>query len=438
MIAWLERWLWGGGLCVLLLGTGVYYTVLTGGLPFRRRFLWLRRTIGALSSSFGRGKGVFSPFEAVSTALGATMGTGNLVGVASALSLGGAGALVWMWLSGLVGMSLKYGEIYLSLRFRQKGRGRDLVGPMAYLERGLSCRPLARAYGFFGLLAAFTMGGMSQSKAVAEGMAEAFGCPSFLCGAFLCGAAAFVILGGSQMVGKVSAVLVPVLFLGYLAMGLCVLWVFRASLWQTVQEMVADAFSMEALFGGSGAAAIQYGMARGVFSHEAGLGTATLAYGEVETKEPAQAALWGIFEVFADTMVVCTLTGLCILVTGVLETGQSGAALTMAAFETVFGAKAKGLLAAALALFAFSTVISWFYYGSTCAAYLWGRTSSSKFGAVFLALVFLGVCLPQEMVWRLTDGVNALLAFPNLTALLLLSPLVWQGTRAYLKKEAKK
>ena len=370
MFSWLERWLWGGGLCLLLLGTGVYYTVLTGGLPLRQRFLWLRHTLGSLSASFQRGKGVFSPFEAVSTALGATMGTGNLVGVASAIYLGGPGALVWMWISGFVGMSLKYGEIYLSLLFRKVGRGRALVGPMAYLEEGLHCPLLAKAYGFFGLLAAFTMGGMSQSKAMAEGLREAFSCSPYVCGAVLCVGVMLVILGGSHAVGKVSAYLVPVLLLGYLSMGLWVLWVYRASLWQTVGAMVADAFSAQAFFGGSGTAAIQYGMARGVFSHEAGLGTATLAYGEVETKEPAQAALWGIFEVFADTMVVCTLTGLCILVTGVWKNGQSGAALTMAAFGTVFGAKAKGLLAVALTLFAFSTVISWYYYGKTCASYL--------------------------------------------------------------------
>ena len=438
MFSWLERWLWGGGLCLLLLGTGVYYTVLTGGLPLRQRFLWLRHTLGSLSASFQRGKGVFSPFEAVSTALGATMGTGNLVGVASAIYLGGPGALVWMWISGFVGMSLKYGEIYLSLLFRKVGRGRALVGPMAYLEEGLHCPLLAKAYGFFGLLAAFTMGGMSQSKAMAEGLREAFSCSPYVCGAVLCVGVMLVILGGSHAVGKVSAYLVPVLLLGYLSMGLWVLWVYRASLWQTVGAMVADAFSAQAFFGGSGAAAIQYGMARGVFSHEAGLGTATLAYGEVETKEPAQAALWGIFEVFADTMVVCTLTGLCILVTDVWKNGQSGAALTMAAFGTVFGAKAKGLLAVALTLFAFSTVISWFYYGKTCATYLWGGQKAKGFGIVFLGVLFLGVLLPESLVWHLTDGVNALLAFPNLTALLLLSPFVWKGTRAYLKKEAKK
>lgn len=445
MAIWLEtiqHLVWGRGLCLLLLGVGICYTIATGVLPLHPLGLWLKETIGSLAAATKSSKDRLSPFEAMSTALGATMGTGNLVGVAAALATGGPGAVFWMWVSAFFGMALKYGEIFLSLRYRFMNPRRGLVaGPMAYIERGLGSRPFAAVYGFLCLLGCFGMGNLSQANAMAQGLWAAWKIPPLYSGLAAAVLVGLVAAGGLRMLGKVTGFVVPLLTLAYLGAGFIVLYVNRSALPGILAAIFQEAFSLPAAAGGTAGYGIRQAMAsgfsKGVFSHEAGLGSSSLAHGAADAQEPAKQAMWGIFEVFVDTMVVCTMTALVILASGVSLSAE-GARSAMAAFATVFGDGASGVLAAALALFAFATLIGWRYYGESCVRYLWGNRAVWIYGVLFLGAVVVGAVTGAKEIWNLADSVNGLMAFPNLTALVFLLPQVARGTKEYLKKEKKK
>ncbi len=451
MIDALERFLhqasgfiWGPWLLIpLLLLTGLYLTVLLRGIQFRKLWhsLWIalvvRKEVGA--------EGDISHFQALMTALAATVGTGNIVGVATAISLGGPGALFWMWMTGLVGMATKYSEALLSVKFRSTdARGEQTGGPMYYLTEGIRWRGLGRflgvAFAVFAAIAAFGIGDMVQSNSVASALQTSFHVPTWASGLVMALAAAAVILGGIKSIGRFTSALVPTMIVLYmLGSGVAILLN-----WQHLPEafrlIFSGAFSGTAAAGGfTGAVvaqAIRFGVARGIFSNESGLGSAGIAAAAAQTREPARQALVSMTQTFIDTIVVCTFTGLTIITSGAWTSGQDGAGLTQLAFrEGLPGQWGGWVVAVSLSLFAFSTILGWSYYGEKSIEYLLGERAILPYRIVFIVAVFFGAVRSLEFVWTLSDVMNGLMALPNLVGLLLLSGVIAAETRAFLRRE---
>lgn len=433
---------WGWPMLALLTGCGGYLTVRLGFFQFTHFGYALRHALGrAGRRGAGRSGGV-SPFQAVTTALAATVGTGNIVGVAGAIALGGPGAVFWMEAAALLGMMTKFSEIALAVRFRERGPSGGWVGgPMYYMKNGLGprFRPLAVSFSVMGALAAFGIGCLTQVNAIASAVTDAARtlCPavsgregalSLLLGAALAAACGATYLGGVQRLGRVTARLVPAMAALYLASCLAVIWTCRAAVLPALGRIVSGAFDPSAVTGGAAGvtlgAAVKSGVSRGVFSNEAGLGSAPIAHAAADAEGPAQQGLFGIFEVFADTLVLCTVTALAILTSGVpIPYGRAaGAELTAAAFARVFGPWASVLLAAELSLFAGSTLLTWGLYGARCAEFLLGRRAVRPYLLLFCLLTAVGPALELSLVWSAAETLNALMALPNLAALLALSP----------------
>jgi AGCS family alanine or glycine:cation symporter len=436
---------WGPWLLIpLLLLTGVVLTVRLRGLQFRQLgsalyvALIVRREPGA--------DGDVSHFQALMTALAATVGTGNIVGVATAIALGGPGALFWMWVTGLVGMATKYSEAVLSVKYRiVDDRGDQAGGPMYFLERGLPWRrlgrPLALAYALFTAIAAFGIGNMVQANSVAGALNNAYGVPPFLSGLAMAAALSAVIFGGIRSIGRVSGVLVPSMILLYLLVCAFVLLVHARELPAAIGLVLSDAFTGTAATGGFvGTAlsqAVRFGVARGIFSNESGLGSAGIAAAAAQTREPARQGLVSMTQTFIDTIIVCSFTGLAIIASGTWMQGDSGAALTQLAFASAMPeGLGKGVVAIVLPLFAFSTILGWGYYGGRSVEYLFGSRAILPYRMLFVAAVFWGAVDTLEFVWTFSDLMNGLMAFPNLVGLLLLSGVVARETQAYLRREA--
>jgi AGCS family alanine or glycine:cation symporter len=430
----LNGWAWGPVMLVLLLGTGLYLSI---GL----RFLTLRNIPRAFRLLFGgregQGQGDISPFSALMTSLSATIGTGNIAGVATALALGGPGALFWMWITALVGMATKYAEAVCAVRFReQDAAGNYSGGPMYYIRNGLHKRWhwLAWAFAVFGTLAGFGIANTVQSNSVAQVLEDFMAVPPLATGLVLMGLVAAVILGGVKRIARVASWLVPMMALGYVIMGALVLVTHITAIPAALLTIVDAAFSGAAAAGGfAGAtvwAAIRFGVARGIFSNEAGLGSAPIAHAAAQTSQPVQQGMIAMLGTFIDTLIVCTMTGLVIVIMDVLPTGVSGASLTSMAFAQGMPG-GQYVVTAGLCLFAFTTMIGWSFYGERCAVFLFGIRASLPFRLLWVLAIPVGTLIDLELVWLIADTLNAFMAIPNLIALLLLAPLVFRISRAY-------
>lgn len=453
MVSWLSDLVWGVPALALIGAVGIYLSVGTG-------FVQIRKFAYALSSVFRKLFGKYqettdgiSPFQAVCTALAATVGIGNIAGVAGALALGGPGAVFWMLISALFGMCTKYAEVVLAVRYREKGEGEYRGGPMYYIKNGLGpkYRYLAVSFCLFGVVAAVGVGSSTQVSAVvasANSVMEAFGfapkkAVGIAIGCLIGLLTVATLLGGAKRIGAVTEFLVPFMSLGYILLCFGVLLVFRERIPGVFRDILIGAFSPRAVTGGmigSCFTALRTGVARGVFSNEAGLGTGSIAHAGASTPHPAEQGMYGIFEVFVDTVVICTMTALAILVSGVpVPYGmESGVELTVSAFVSAYGKWVTVFVAIAIFCFATATVLGWGLYGIRCAEFLFGKKAAKPVALLHGVSSLLGAVLEAGFVWRLAELVNGLMAIPNLIALALLSPEVFRLTRAYFgtKKRA--
>ena len=436
---------WGAPALILIVGVGVYLSIRTG-------FAQLTLFPKALREFFARlqgGKaedGAVTPFQALCTALAATVGTGNLAGVAGAMAIGGPGAIFWMWICALLGMVTKFAEATLAVHFRVKESGELVGGPMYMIREGMGSRWLwlASVYCFFGVIAAFGVGNATQINAVVTGVNSAlaaFGGRETMLGNVLMGIALAVticlmLLGGAKRIGVVAERLVPFVSVAYLLLGLGVLVARAQMLPEAFKAIVYGAFSPRAVTGGivgSAFITLRIGVSRGVFTNEAGMGTASIAHASAQVAHPAEQGLMGIMEVFLDTIVICTMTALVILVSGVaIPYGTDvGVALTTDAFCAVYGDWIAVFIAAALCCFAFATVLGWGLYGARCAQFLFGNNVWKKFAILQSVCVVLGAVLNTGTVWVLSETVNGLMAIPNLIALAVLSPKLSRLVKEY-------
>ena len=466
---WLSGVVWGPAGLLLLALTGAWLTMRTGFFQFVRLRHWLGCTLGAIftdraiTAHTGRDEGAISQFQSMCTALAATIGTGNIVGVATAILSGGPGAVFWMWVMALLGTMTAYAEELLGIYYRRRdAKGQWIGGPMYYLAEGLGAKPGCRALGrglaalfaLFCVLASFGIGNMSQANAIAGNLEAAFGFSPALTGGVLAAGSALVILRGLRQVAAITEKLVPAMALVYLmGAGLVVLTHF----WAVPEALAAifrGALGLRAAGGGAVGygvwAALRWGAMRGAFSNEAGLGSSVMANSAAGCT-PVEQGMWGIMEVAVDTLFMCTLTALAILCSGaydleayagagtrgLLETLPNGAALTADAFRTAFGPWGGVFLAVSLSLFAFSTLLGWSCYGAQAAEYLWGGRAAGIYKAVFVAVIVLGCVTRLELVWDISDTFNGFMALPNLAALLWLSPQVIRESRRSLPARKK-
>jgi len=426
---WLNGLIWGWPMIILLLGTGLYLTIITGAVQFTRLGFALKEVLGKAFQE-GTGEGTVTPFQAVSAALASTVGVGNIAGVATAIALGGPGALFWLILSGVLGMCTKFVEIAVSLRFRERDTDGTMRGGAMYiLSRGLGMPWLGSLFAVFTALAAFGIGNMVQANSVSEVIESSFGLSPWITGAVLSVVAALVVLGGIRRIVEVTQVLVPVMCLLYMVSGLVILVLNISSIPANVALVLSSAFTGHGAAGGFAGAVvrdtIRYGVARGLFSNEAGLGSAPIVHATAITDHPIRQATYGIFEVFVDTLLICPMTGLVILATGAWHSGLSGAALTGRAFQLALpGEWGHLLITIAIATFAFSTLIGWAFYGETAAVYLFGARVARPYRVIWVVAAFIGAVSSLQVVWSVADTLNGLMAIPNLIAILGCSALI--------------
>jgi AGCS family alanine or glycine:cation symporter len=449
LTAWLDKvsgFIWGPYCLIpLLLLTGLYLTVVLRGLQFRQLGPALHQALIVRTESGARGD--ISHFAALMTAMAATVGTGNIVGVATAIALGGPGALFWMWVTGLVGMATKYSEALLSVRYRLTNeRGEQAGGPMYYLSRGIRWRPLGRTLGWlfalFTACAAFGIGNMVQSNSVADAIGGAFGVPHWVSGAVIAVGVGAVTLGGIRSIGGFTSLFVPAMIVIY--MGACtIVLLFNFTAIPAAFALVfTDAFTGSSAAGGflgaTIAQAMRFGVARGIFSNESGLGSAGIAAASAQTREPVRQALVSMTQTFIDTLVVCTFTGIAIIASGAWSSGENGAALTQLAFGSAMpGPVGPAVVAICLALFAFSTIVGWSHYGSRGIEYILGVRAILPYRILFVLAAFAGSVYTLDFVWLLSDVMNGLMALPNLVGLLLLSGVVAVETRDYFERSGR-
>ncbi|HAB64688.1 MULTISPECIES: alanine/glycine:cation symporter family protein [Stutzerimonas] len=431
---------WGPPMLVLILGTGLFLMVMLKFMPLVRigtgfALIWRGRTKGDDDT------GEISPFQALMTCLAATVGTGNIAGVATAIFLGGPGALFWMWCTALVGMATKYCEVVLAVHYREKDdRGEHVGGPMYAIKNGLHKRWLwlGGAFAIFGGLAGFGIGNMVQVNSMALALEATFSVPLWVTGLVTMLFVGLVILGGIKRIGAVAAALVPFMCVAYVIAGIVVLVVHAAELPAAFDLIFTHAFSPIAATGGfAGAAvmaAIRFGVARGIFSNEAGLGTAGIAQAAGTTKSSVRSGLIGMMGTFIDTIIICSITGLAIICSGVWTGGESGAALSAAAFESAMPGVGAALLTIALVVFAFTTILGWSYFGEKCWEFLVGTKAIWPFRVIWVLAVPFGAIAQLDFAWLLADTLNGLMAIPNLVALLLLSPVVVKLTKEYFAR----
>ena len=433
---------WGPLIIILIIGTGTYLSVMTGFFSITKLGYTMKNTLLKMFSKDQVGEGEVTAFQAVATALAATVGTGNIAGVATAIALGGPGAVFWMWLAAIMGMTTKFAEVVLAVNFREKTEdGRFVGGPMYYIDNGLgkSWKWLAVLFALFGTIASFGIGCMVQSNSVALSAESTFGVPVLVTGIVLAVLTAIVIVGGIKRIGAFTEKLVPFMAALYILGGLWLLISNASQLPNAFGMIFSNAFTGTAAVGGFAGTvmmqAIRFGVARGIFTNEAGLGSAPIAHAAATTDHPVRQGLWGIFEVFMDTIVICSITALAILVTGVWETGESGAVLSAMAFDTGIPVVGKYIVSIGLILFAFSTILGWEYYGERCLEYLFGTKPIMAYRIVWVIAVVVGAIGGLGLMWDIADTLNALMAFPNLIGVLMLSPVVFRLTKEFFAKE---
>ena len=443
---------WGPVMLALLVGTGVYLTVCTGWIQVRWFGYIMRNTVGSLFSRKEQDRGSnLTPFQAVTTALAGTVGTGNIAGVTGAIFVGGPGAVFWMWVSAFFGMCTKYSEIALAMKYRVTDKnGVHKGGPMYYIEQGLgkNWKWLAAIFAVLGGLASFGIGNIAQSSEIAGAMSGLFGMSPTVTGILLAVLVAVVVLGGVQRIGQVTSLLVPFMACFYILAGIAVIVLRIADIPAAFAAIFKGAFSFEAMGGGVFGYAImvamRQGFARGVFSNEAGLGSAPIAHASSATKDPAEQAIWGVFEVFIDTIIICTITSLAVILSGVLDVPggldafTSKGAAAAAAFNAILPGTIGGtVIQISLLFFALSTILSWSLYGERCFGYL---SNDNKLVVLLYKLAFIlfsivGATGSGTLMWDIADTLNGMMAIPNLIALLALSGVVTQITRDYFKNK---
>jgi len=433
---------------------GIYLTVGSGAVQFRRFGYAMRNTAGKLFHKQQAGEGAVTPLQAVTTALAATVGTGNIVGTSQAIAMGGYGAVFWLWVAALLGMVIKYSEVTLSIRYRERDAKGDWVGgPMYYIKNGMGKKWgwLAGAFSALGALAAFGIGNMSQSNSIVGSVSDAVTAlaPGFtgqvalrwVLGIALAVLTALVLFGGIKRIGSVTEKLIPFMSIAYILMTLIVIFGNVRGIGPAFVKIFSAAFTPRAVLGGAAGITIRqaviWGLRRSAFSNEAGLGSAPIAHAAAECKTPVDQGIYGIFEVFMDTIVICTLTALAIVVSGVNITFgvKPGSALITAAFTTVVGGKLSAVfVAVALALFAYSTILGWSLYGTRCVQHLLGMKAARVYQAIFIIVIVVGSVSSLDFVWNIADTLNGLMAIPNFIALFALSPVVFKLTKEFFQK----
>lgn len=443
----LHQLAWGPGTIGMLALCGAVFSFATGFFQLRGIRYWLGGTLGRAFRDDGR-RGATTAFQSACTALAATLGTGNIAGVATALVAGGPGAVFWMWVSALLGTMTAYAENVLAGLYRGADRdGNPVGGAMFYIEKGLHSRPLAAAFSFFCLLGSLGMGNMAQANSIAEGLRDVFRLPPLFTGLVVAALISVAIAGGIGRVGKVTEKIVPFMAFAYTGGAVLIVGLNIGRLPGVLALILREAFSLRAGLGGAAgygiARALTVGVARGVSSNEAGLGSSVMANSAAGCA-PVEQGMWGIMEVAVDTLFMCTLTALAILCSGVYdfeayaaaggssEQLPNGAALTADAFRAAFCPAGGVFLALSLTLFAFSTLLGWSFYGSQAAEYLWGRRAAGVYKAVFVGVIVLGCVTRLELVWEISDTFNGFMALPNLAAVLWLSPQVIRESRRHL------
>ena len=440
----IDDFVWGPPLLVLLVGTGIYLTIRLGLLQVFR----LPKAFKLIFAE-DKGEGDISSFAALATALAATVGTGNIVGVATAIGTGGPGALFWMWMAACFGMATKYAEGLLAIKYRTKDdNGQVSGGPMYYIINGITGRlkviakPLAYFFALAGILVALLgIGTFSQVNSITGSLQNSFNWSPKVVSIIIAIFVAIIVFGGIQSISKVSEKIVPFMAGLYILAALSVIAINYQNLVPTIVAIFKSAFTPTAAVGGfTGATvmqAIRLGVARGVFSNESGLGSAPIAAAAAKTHEPVEQGLISMTGTFIDTIIICTLTGLSILITGQWSVkGLEGAAVTQSAFSSVFGNIGSLVLTLSLALFAFTTILGWSYYGERCVEFVFGTKGITIYRCIFVFMVALGGYLQLQVIWKIADIVNGLMALPNLIALLVLSPIIIKETKSYFKRMA--
>lgn len=439
MLNAIDSFMWGPPLITLLVGTGIYLTL-------RLKLLQVVRLPKALSLIFkakNHGEGDVSSFKALCVALAATVGTGNIVGVATAVKIGGPGAIFWMWMAAFFGMATKYAEGLLAVKYRSTdAKGNIAGGPMYYIRQGMGekYKPLATFFAAATILVAyFGIGTFPQVNAIVDSAEISFGLSKVLTGAVLTILIAAITIGGLQSIAKVAAKVIPFMAVMYIAISVGLIAMNFDGIPAAVALIFESAFTGTAAAGGFAGStimmAMQNGIARGVFSNESGLGSAPIAAAAAKTKEPAEQGLISMTGTFIDTLIICTMTGLALVLTGVWQGDAAGAAMTSAAFASAYGAVGSSLLTIALVLFAFTTILGWNYYGERACIYLFGTKGVMPYRIIFIALIASGGFLKLEAIWILADIVNGLMAIPNLIALIALSGVVVAETESYLSRK---
>jgi AGCS family alanine or glycine:cation symporter len=452
---------WGLPMLILLVGTGILMTLLTRFFQVTHIKHWMKNTIGGIftnshiTAHTGKEDMQISQFQSLCTALAATIGTGNIAGVAAAIAAGGPGAIFWMWIVAFFGMMTNFSENVLGIYYRRRNeRDEWCGGAMYYLKDGLGSKPgckqigaaLAVLFSVFCILASFGIGNMSQINSIAVNMGSTFGIPSLVTGVFLMALAGLVIVGGLKRIASVTEKLVPFMAVIYLIGAIIVLVVNANQIGEVFTAIIKGAFGMRAVGGGivgSGVAmAVQWGMKRGVFSNEAGLGSSVMVHSSSNVREPVVQGMWGIFEVFADTIIVCSLTAFAVLSSGLvdLETGavlsdKVSTALVAEAFSTVFGGAGSAFIAIAILFFAFSTVLGWSQYGSKGFEYLFGRKAVKGYQIIFVVFIVIGATMDLSLAWDLSDTFNGMMAIPNLIGVIALSGTVMKITKNYVDRK---
>ena len=431
---------WGPPMLILLVGTGFWLTFALRGLQFTK--LWHALYLALIKrKEDGDEPGDITHFQALMTALSATVGTGNIAGVATAIAVGGPGALFWMWVTGLVGMATKYAEAVLAVKYRVVDeKGEMCGGPMYYISQGLKMPWLGTVFAVFASVAAFGIGNMVQSNSVADAVEATYSIPHMYSGIILMVCTAAVILGGIKSIGKVTGVLVPIMILFYVAGAMYIIIANIAEVPAALAFIVKQAFNPTAAVGGFAGAsimlAIRMGVARGVFSNESGLGSAPIAAAAAQTKSPITQALVSMTQTFIDTIIVCTMTGLVLILSGLWSNGHTGAELTTMAFAAEMPGGAH-VVTIGIILFAYSTILGWSYYGEKSIEYLFGVKAVLPYRIVFVIFVGLGAVAKLSLVWNISDTLNGLMAIPNLIGLLFLTPVVVSETKKYFNNKDK-
>lgn len=445
LISKINSFAWGGLMIFFLVGTGFILTMGTRIVQFRK----LGYAFKLLFSKEHQGEGDITPFQALMTSLAATIGTGNIAGVAGAIAAGGPGAVFWMWVTAAFGGATKYAEALLAIKYRiTNEKGEKSGGPMYYIKLGMTEKFggdwswLGWLFAFFGTVAAFGIGNMVQANSVAQSVKTSVGLSPIISGIVIALATALVILGGIKSIGKVTEKIVPLMAVIYIIGSLIILFKNAGAVPEAFGMIFGNAFSARAVGGGLVGTVIRYGVARGVFSNEAGLGSAPIAHAASKNNDPVRQGIIGSLGSFIDTLIVCSMTALVILVSGLvtidqatgamtISNGLSGAALTTTAFDVAFPGIGGLVVAFGLIFFAFSTILGWYYYGSKCLEYIAGVKAIQFYKWIWVALVFVGAVYKVDFVWNLSDTFNGLMAIPNLIGLLALSPIIFAMTKDY-------